>query len=107
MLPTIEAAVEAQLRARTGLSAAERRTRATLAAYAMHAAHDAKLTTAKARAAFKQRFLDQVDPDHVLNEAERNRRAIAAIKAHLLRSRLKGQKKRRLKREARAAEARA
>jgi hypothetical protein len=64
------------------LSPEQRRQRARLGAYAQQAAHDTKLTTAQARQAFEQRFLRQVDPEGVLPEAERLRRARAARKAY-------------------------
>jgi hypothetical protein len=40
--------------------------------------------TRPAREAFLARFADQVDPDHVLPEAERERRAAYAKKAYFL-----------------------
>jgi hypothetical protein len=46
----------------TTLSPAERSLRARLAAYAMHARHDARRTSANGRAAFLARFEQQVDP---------------------------------------------
>jgi hypothetical protein len=60
----------------------QRRLRARLGAYAQQAAHDTRETTKNARLAFNQRFLDQVDPDGTLPEAERVRRALAARKAY-------------------------
>jgi hypothetical protein len=59
-----------------------RRQRARLGAYAQQAAYDTRETTRNARLAFNQRFLDQVDPDGTLPEAERARRALAARKAY-------------------------
>jgi hypothetical protein len=53
-----------------------------MAAYAMHAKNDPKVTTAKARATFLARFVDQVDPDRTLPERERERRAEAARKCY-------------------------
>ena len=41
--------------------------------------------TANARAAFLARFVDEVDPNRELPEAERERRATAARKAHFAR----------------------
>lgn len=64
-----------------GLAAA----RARAAAYAKHAQYDPKESTRNARAAFLQRFVDQVDPDRELPEAERIRRAEAAKKAYMIR----------------------
>lgn len=49
-----------------------------IGAYAQHARHDPRETTAAARATFAASFLDKVDPDHVLPLAERTRRAEAA-----------------------------
>lgn len=60
----------------------QRSQRARLAAYAMHAKNDSKATTAKARATFLKSFEDKVDPDGVLTDTERQRRALAARKAH-------------------------
>ncbi len=68
-----------------GLSPAERALRARLAAHAMHAKHDARETTAKARAAFLARFEAQVDPDGTLPPKERRRRAEHARSAHFTR----------------------
>lgn len=60
----------------------ERTKRARKAAYAMHARHDVRDVTAKARATFLKRFEDEVDPDRTLPEKERERRAEAARKAY-------------------------
>lgn len=46
----------------------------------LHAQRDARETTAPARAAFLARFEHMVDPDGVLPEPERQRRAMAARK---------------------------
>jgi hypothetical protein len=57
----------------------------------------------RARAAFERRFLDQVDPDHVLPEPERLRRAAAARKAYyaaLSRAAVKARRARRASRPA-------
>jgi hypothetical protein len=64
------------------LTPEQRSQRARLAAYAQHAAHDTRATTAKARETFLKSFEDKVDPDRTLPEAERLRRAQAARKAH-------------------------
>lgn len=55
----------------------ERSLAARAAAYSKWSTHDAREGTAKARAAFNQRFFDQVDPDGLLPETERQRRAEA------------------------------
>jgi hypothetical protein len=63
--------------------------RGRLGGLALSATHDSRHYTARARAAFLQKFLEQVDPKHVLPEAERQRRAEAARKAHMARIALK------------------
>jgi hypothetical protein len=67
---------------REPLTPSQRRQQARVAAFKMHAAHDPKETTAKARATFLSKFEEQVDPERKLSEAERQRRAEAARKAH-------------------------
>lgn len=67
---------------RESLTPSERAQRGRIGAYLMHARHDPRSTTAAARRAFSQRFFDIVDPDRVLPEPERLRRAEAARKAH-------------------------
>jgi hypothetical protein len=64
------------------LTPAERRLRARAGAYRLHSLYDSRQLTANARAAFEQRFARQVDPDGVLPEAERQRRAECARKAY-------------------------
>jgi hypothetical protein len=59
--------------------------RGRLGAYITHSRHDVRETTRAARAAFATRFEDQVDPDRVLPEGERLRRAESARKAHFAR----------------------
>src|SRR6266498_1966319 len=68
-----------------GLSPAERTLRARLAAHTMHAQHDARETTAAARAAFLARFEAEVDPDGALPPEERRRRAEHARSAYFTR----------------------
>jgi hypothetical protein len=63
----------------------ERSLRGRMAAYRMHALHDPRETTRAARAAFSQRFLNEVDPERRLTERERLRRAEAARRAHFAR----------------------
>lgn len=77
----------------TSLTPAERTMRARVAAHAMHAA--GKTNTAPARQAMKERFLRQVDPDGVLPEEERLRRAAHAEKAYFTKLALKSSKARR------------
>lgn len=52
--------------------------RGHIGAYRLHATHDPRTTTARERAALLSRFEAEVDPDGVLEPAERRRRAMAA-----------------------------
>lgn len=69
----------------TTLTPEQRSLRARLAAHELHARHDSKQLTAPARAAFMDSFLAKVDPEGVLPEAERIRRAQHLRKAHFAR----------------------
>ena len=60
-----------------------------IGAYAMHARHDSRKTTAKARAVFLSRFEREVDPDDILSPEERLRRAEFAKRAYFIRLALK------------------
>ena len=71
--------------------------RARIGANALHASRDSRETTAKARATFLARFEAEVDPDRVLPDAERLRRAEAAMRAHFSRLALKSAMMRRKK----------
>jgi hypothetical protein len=82
----------------TSLSPAERSLRARLAAYAMHARHDARRTSANGRAAFLARFEREVDPDGRLDPEERARRAEQARRVYFARLSLAAAKARRAKR---------
>jgi hypothetical protein len=64
------------------LTPAERSMRARLAAHVSHSRSDPRERTRAARDKFEQRFLDEVDPDRTLPEAERLRRAGHARKAY-------------------------
>jgi hypothetical protein len=64
------------------LTPTERSLRARAAAYRLHSLYDSRQLTANARAAFQDRFARQVDPDRILPEAERQRRAECARKAY-------------------------
>ncbi len=77
------------------LSPSERSLRARLAAHALHACRDSREVTAPARAAFLNRFQDQVDPDRLLSPQERARRAEQARKAHFTRLALQSARTRR------------
>ena len=65
-----------------------------LGAYTLHSQRDSRELTAAARSAFLRRFELEVDPDGVLPEAERLRRAEAAKRAHFTRMALKSAAKR-------------
>jgi hypothetical protein len=77
------------------LSPAERTLRARIAANEKWARTDPVEGTAKARAKFLASFLDEVDPDRKLPEAERLRRAENARAAHFTRMAFKSAKARR------------
>ena len=81
----------------TTLSPEERSLRARLRAHSLHANHNPTETTAEARATFLATFEQQVDPQGILPEAERKRRAEHARKAHFLRMALKSADSRRAK----------
>lgn len=66
----------------TGLTPEQRSQRARIAALARWSREDPAAQGAKMRAGFDQRFLDEVDPDRVLPEAERERRAACARKRY-------------------------
>lgn len=69
--------------------------RARIGAHALHASHDSRELTVPARAAFLARFEAEVDPDGILPEAERRRRAEHARKAYFARLALASAKARR------------
>jgi hypothetical protein len=71
-----------------------------MAAYAMHARHDSRRTSAPGRAAFLARFERQVDPDGHLDPQERARRAELARRAYFARLSLAAAKARRARRAA-------
>ena len=68
------------------LTPAQRVLRGRLAAHALHTqVQDPSAHTLPARQKFLERFLDEVDPNRVLPDAERNRRAEHARKAYFTR----------------------
>ena len=77
------------------MTPAERSLRGRIGAYTLHARYDSREVTAKARAAFLERFEREVDPDFVLPMGERQRRAEMAKKAYFSRLALKSATKRR------------
>ena len=80
------------------MTPAERTLRGRIGAYSLHA--QGGTNTAPARRAFLSKFEKEVDPDGVLAEPERQRRARLARKAHFARLGLKSAKKRRKDRAA-------
>ena len=82
----------------------ERALRARIAAHAMHGRHDARQTTAKARAAFLASFERQADPEGRLPAAERQRRAEQLRRAYFARLALASAKARKARRPARGGE---
>jgi hypothetical protein len=82
------------------MNPSERALRARLAAHAMHGRHDARQTTAKARAAFLARFERLADPEERLPPAERQRRAQQLRSAYFARLALASAKARRTRRPA-------
>jgi hypothetical protein len=66
-----------------------------IGALTMHSRNDARETTKAARAAFDRRFELQVDPEGLLDPADRAARARAARRAHMLRMSMKSAKMRR------------
>jgi len=73
-------------RGRTSSSgAAERALRGRIGAHLLHATHDSRRLTARARAAFLASFDHQVDPDGILLADERRRRAAHARAAYFAR----------------------
>jgi hypothetical protein len=77
------------------LTPEQRSLRARIAAHVMHAQHDSRQTSAAGRAAFLQRFIDEVDPDRTLSEQERLRCAEHAKSAYFSRLAFKSAKARR------------
>jgi hypothetical protein len=59
--------------------------RGRIGAYRLHASHDPRETTQRARATFRDAFERIVDPHNELPERERLRRAEAARRAHYAR----------------------
>ncbi|MHB1162477.1 MAG: hypothetical protein ACYC3V_19415 [Chloroflexota bacterium] len=78
-----------------GLTPQEASLRGRLGALALHAHHNPVETTKKARETFLARFEREVDPEGVLPEAERKRRAEYARKAYSARLALKSARARR------------
>jgi hypothetical protein len=83
------------------LSPEQRRLRAQIAANSRWSREDPRVGTARARAAWYRKFLDQVDPERILSHAERDRRAQSALRAEMQRLALRSSKARSAKAAAR------
>jgi hypothetical protein len=81
------------------LTPAERSLLARAAAYRLHSLYDSRDLTANARAAFRDRFAREVDPDGILPEAERQRRADCARKAYYATLAAKSARARRIRKQ--------
>lgn len=77
------------------LSERERSAIGRLGALTMHSRNDSRITSAPGRAAFNTRWALEVDPDGILPEAERARRAELARRAYFTRLALMSAKARR------------
>jgi hypothetical protein len=82
------------VRVPSSLSPEQRRLRAQIAANTRWSREDPRAGTARARAAWYRKFLDQVDPDRSLAPAERDRRVQAAVRAEMQRLALRSSKAR-------------
>jgi hypothetical protein len=71
--------------ARTPLTPEQRSLRGRIAANTRWSREDGKPNAVRAQAGLLAKFVDQVDPDRVLPEDERLRRAEAARRAHMQR----------------------
>jgi hypothetical protein len=67
----------------------QRTLHARLAGHALHAKYGSDAIAARARKGFMAKFEREVDPDGVLPEAERQKRAEHAMKSHMQRLALK------------------
>ena len=81
----------------SSLTPSERSLRARLAAHALHAQYDSRELTRPGRDKFEQRFIDEVDPERMLPEAERQRRVDHARKACFTRLAMKSAQARKAK----------
>ena len=90
-----------------GMTPSERSMRARAAAYWLHATHDPRETTRKAREVFLSSFERQVDPTGCLSVEERQRRAETARRAHFTTLALKSARVRRARMRTSVGEARA
>lgn len=85
------------------LTPSQKRLRAAAAANARWSREDPTENVRRANAGFQARFLDEVDPDRILPEAERERRAKAAMRSYMQRLALKSSRARARRRGGEAA----
>jgi hypothetical protein len=78
----------------TSLTPEQRSHRARIAAHVLHGSRDSAKHTEPARKAFLERFENEADPEGILPEAERKRRAEHLRKAHMYRLALASSKAR-------------
>jgi hypothetical protein len=76
------------------LTPEQRSHRARIAAHVLHGSRDSVKHTEPARKAFLERFEREADPEGILSEAERTRRAEHLRKAHMYRLALASSKAR-------------
>lgn len=76
------------------LTPGQRSLHARAAAHALHAQRDSRELTAPARRAFEDKFYREVDPENILPQEERIRRAEQAKKAYFTRLALLSSKSR-------------
>jgi hypothetical protein len=82
-MPWIVLATFVVVRLLAVLTPTQRSQRARIAALTRWSREDPAATAARGQAGLLAKFIDQVDPDRVLPEAERQRRAEAARRAHM------------------------
>lgn len=76
------------------LTPEQRTLRSRAAAHVLHGTHDSRELTQAARSGFAARFEKLADPEMVLPEAERQRRAQHLLKSYMASLSLKASKKR-------------
>ena len=82
------------------LSFEERSLRGKIGAYALHSKYDSREITRAARAAYLAKWANEVDPEGVLPEDERDRRAESALKSHMAKLALKSAQARKARKAA-------
>jgi hypothetical protein len=78
----------------SGLTPEQRSIRASVAANTRWSREDPRPALAKVREGWQRHWEDEVDPDRVLDPAERERRDQAALRAHMARLSLKSSRAR-------------